>query len=147
MAILESISHLEPTTSILNGNIASTSTVVGTSTTSTTSTLWAVDRDEDGNKFLNPKKILELLGTTAVTSTTISSMKLDNAFAAEIQQQAAHIGITENQVIGVNFIRDLEEYIESLPDNKLLALLESLDQKEQELQNGQSEEKEATKHL
>lgn len=144
MAILESISHLEPTTSILNGNIASTSTVVGTSTTST---LWAVDRDEDGNKFLNPKKILKLLGITAGTSTTISSMKLDNAFAEEIQQQAAHIGITENQVIGVNSIRDLEEYIESLPDNKLLALLESLEQKEQELQNGQSEEKEATKHL
>lgn len=139
-----SITNLEPTTSTLSSNIMPGTTTLGASTT--TGALWVVDTDKDGNKYVNPKKLAGLIGTTATTSTS-TSLNLNSAMAEENKVQAAEMGITAKQEKAVQDTRNIEEWFESLSDEEQLELLASVDQKLAEVQNGQIEEKVPTKHL
>lgn len=140
-----SLTNLEPTTWTLSGSQIELTSSLGT--TSTAGTIYAVDKDEDGNMFLNPKKVAKLLGTTAATTTISSTINFQSAFAAEYQAQAAEMGITVEQEMAVNQARNVEEWFESLSDEEQIQLLASIDQKAEELQNAAITEKVSTKHL
>lgn len=136
--------NLEPTTSTLTGNTIPGTTTLGASTT--TSALWAIDKNEEGEMKVNPKKLVGLMGTTATTSTS-TSLNLNSTMAAETKEQADKMGITVEQEVAVNQTRDIEAWFDSLTDDQQVEFLVSLEQKEQKLQNVQSEEKAVTKHL
>lgn len=136
-----SITNLEPTTSTLTGNVMPGTTTLGASTT--VGSLWAIDKDTDGNKQVNPKKLTALIGTTATSSTT-TSLNLNTTAADDYAKEAATMEITEEHVEAVNQTRNIEEWFESLSDEEQIELLASVDQKLDEVQN---EVKEVSKHL
>lgn len=147
MGILESstlsLTNLEPTTWTLSGGTIPSSTTLGSTTTVALAT--TLDLDENGNRYVNPKKLRRLLGTTAATTTISSSMNMKSAFAAEYHEQAVALGITAEQEIAVNQERNVEEWFESLSDEEQIQLLMNIDQKEQTLKSNSSVEKAAVK--
>lgn len=140
-----SSTNLEPTTWTLSGSQLELTSSLGT--TSTAGAVFAIDKDEDGKKYLNPKKVAGLLGSSIGTTTLSTSINLNPAFAAEYQVQAAEMGITVEQEMAVNQARNVEEWFESLSDEEQIQLLASIDQKAEELQNAAITEKVPTKHL
>lgn len=140
-----SLTNLEPTTWTLSGSQIELTSSLGT--TSTAGAIYAVDKDEDSNMFLNPKKVAGLLGSSIGTTTLSTSINLNPAFSAEYQAQAAEMGITVEQEMAVNQARNVEEWFESLSDEEQIQLLASIDQKAEELQNSAMAEKVPTKHL
>lgn len=138
-----SISNLEPTTSTLSGNVVPATTTLGGTTT--TGTLWVVDKDEDGEMRVNPKKLAGLVGT--ITTTTSTSLNVNSAMAAENKAQAIEMGITEEQEEAVNQTRNIEEWFESLSNEEQENFLAMIDQKEQEIKNIEHNEEITIKHL
>lgn len=135
----------ELTTWTLSGSQVELTTSLGTTTTA--GAIYTIDKDEDGNKYVNPKKLAILAGISAGTTTLSTSINLHSAFAEEYHAQAETMGITIEQEHAVNETRNIEEWFESLSDEEQTQLLASIDQKAEELQNSETIQKQPTKHL
>lgn len=148
MGILEistlEITNLESTTGTLAGNTAPGITTLGASTTSTG--VLVTDKDEEGNKYVNPKKLATATTTAAAIAAAVS-INLNSGIAHETKKQAEEMGITEETFAAVNGINDVLENFDSLTDEEQVAWLVAISEKEHALQNEQMEEKALTKHL
>lgn len=119
------------------------STALGTTTAIGPKLL--ISKDDEGNKYFDPKKVSTGLVTTSTLTTT--SNWPSNTTIDAYQKAASEMQVSEEQLQGVNALRDVDEWFESLSDEQQEAILASIDQKEQELQNIQATEKAPTKHL
>lgn len=119
------------------------STALGTTTAIGPKLL--ISKDDEGNKYFDPKKVSTGLVTTSTLTTT--SNWPSNTTIDAYQKAASEMQVSEEQLQGVNALRDVDEWFESLSDEQQEAILASIDQKEQELQNFQATEKAPTKHL
>lgn len=119
------------------------STALGTTTAIGPKLL--ISKDDEGNKYFDLKKVSTGLVTTSTLTTT--SNWPSNTTIDAYQKAASEMQVSEEQLQGVNALRDVDEWFESLSDEQQEAILASIDQKEQELQNFQATEKAPTKHL
>lgn len=133
MSILESslLSALngDSTSTILSGNLPGVTTLGGGTTTSA---LFTIGKDKDGNNEIKPNRVLTTLGATTTSSTTLY-LQSQTGLPAEYTQEANKIGWTKEQTEEVNKIRDLEEWFASLSEEEQNRLLTSMNEKEQEL--------------
>lgn len=147
MGIIDStvlgLTNLNPTTSTLMGGPLAEITTLGTTTAIGPKLL--ISKDDEGNKYFDPKKVSTGLVTTSTLTTT--SNWPSNTTIDAYQKAASEMQVSEEQLEGVNALRDVDEWFESLSDEQQEAILASIDQKEQELQNIQATEKAPTKHL